>query len=96
MDSLRIADLFAELMADLGLDRFGVPRGRPRQRDWEQLAPSPERMLGLHITDVPYWHLFEVDPSTSSEMPRGGHFAAWEEPELLAEDLVTSFDPLGV
>lgn len=26
-----------------------------------------------------------------TEMPRGGHFAAWEEPELLAEDLRASF-----
>jgi pimeloyl-ACP methyl ester carboxylesterase len=28
------------------------------------------------------------------EMPRGGHFAAWEEPELLAEDLHAFFHPL--
>jgi len=24
-------------------------------------------------------------------MPRGGHFAAWEEPELLAEDIRAFF-----
>ncbi len=29
-----------------------------------------------------------------TEMPRGGHFAAWEEPELLAEDLRRFFRPL--
>ena len=29
-----------------------------------------------------------------TEMPRGGHFAAWEEPELLAEDLREFFRPL--
>ena len=28
------------------------------------------------------------------EMPSGGHFAAWEEPDLLAEDLRTFFRPL--
>jgi pimeloyl-ACP methyl ester carboxylesterase len=29
-----------------------------------------------------------------SEMPRGGHFAAWEEPELLVEDIREFFRPL--
>ncbi len=29
-----------------------------------------------------------------TEMPRGGHFAAWEEPELLAEDIREFFRPL--
>jgi pimeloyl-ACP methyl ester carboxylesterase len=28
------------------------------------------------------------------EMPRGGHFAAWEEPELLAQDIREFFRPL--
>ena len=28
-----------------------------------------------------------------TEMPRGGHFAALEEPELLAEDILTWFRP---
>jgi hypothetical protein len=26
-----------------------------------------------------------------TEMPRGGHFAAWEEPGLLADDLIAFF-----
>jgi pimeloyl-ACP methyl ester carboxylesterase len=30
-----------------------------------------------------------------TEMPRGGHFAAMEEPELLAEDLRELFRPRG-
>lgn len=29
-----------------------------------------------------------------TEMPRGGHFAAWEEPDLLAEDVRAFFRPL--
>jgi len=29
-----------------------------------------------------------------TEMPRGGHFAAWEEPELLADDIRAFFRPL--
>ena len=31
-----------------------------------------------------------------TEMPRGGHFAAMEEPELLAEDIRTWFHPFRV
>jgi len=31
-----------------------------------------------------------------TEMPRGGHFAALEEPELLAADLRAFFRPLRV
>jgi pimeloyl-ACP methyl ester carboxylesterase len=29
-----------------------------------------------------------------TEMTRGGHFAAWEEPDLLAEDIREFFRPL--
>ena len=29
-----------------------------------------------------------------TEMPRGGHFAAFEEPELLAQDIRSFFRPL--
>lgn len=29
-----------------------------------------------------------------TEMPRGGHFAAWEQPELMADDLRAFFGPL--
>jgi pimeloyl-ACP methyl ester carboxylesterase len=30
-----------------------------------------------------------------TDMPRGGHFGEWEEPELLADDIRTFFAPLG-
>jgi len=29
-----------------------------------------------------------------TDQPRGGHFAAWEEPELLARDIRAFFRPL--
>jgi pimeloyl-ACP methyl ester carboxylesterase len=29
-----------------------------------------------------------------TEMPRGGHFAAWEQPDLLADDLRAFFGSL--
>src|ERR1700736_4140397 len=44
----------------------------------------PPRELGERFLRVARW----------SEMPRGGHFAALEEPELLAEELRTFFRPL--
>ncbi|HEX6553201.1 MAG TPA: alpha/beta hydrolase, partial [Ktedonobacteraceae bacterium] len=45
---------------------------------------SPPRELGERFLRVARW----------TEMPRGGHFAALEEPELLAEDIRTFFRPL--
>ena len=57
----RIGDLWAELMTDrLGYTRFGAHGG-----DWggtvtEQLARSHSgSVVGIHLTDVPFGHLFE-------------------------------------
>jgi pimeloyl-ACP methyl ester carboxylesterase len=47
-------------------------------------APSPPRRWVERGYDVRRW----------TEMPRGGHFAAWEEPELLAQDIREYFRPL--
>jgi len=47
-------------------------------------APSPPREWVARVFDVRRW----------TEMPRGGHFAAMEEPELLAEDIRAFFRPL--
>ena len=67
----RIADLFAGLMTDLGLDRFGVHGGDVGSGIAEQLAQRHAgRVVGLHLTDVPYWHLFGADPATLSEPER--------------------------
>ena len=35
-------------------------------------------------------------PARWTEMPRGGHFAAFEEPELLADDVVAFLDEVGL
>jgi len=61
--------------------RIAVPTGAaifPKD-----LVPAP-RAFGERFFDVRRW----------TEMPRGGHFAAWEEPELLADDLRAFFRPL--
>jgi len=47
-------------------------------------APFPPRRWVERGYDVRHW----------TEMPRGGHFAAWEQPELLAEDIREFFRPL--
>ena len=47
-------------------------------------APSPPRRWVERGYEVRRW----------TEMPRGGHFAAWEEPELLAQDIREFFRPL--
>jgi hypothetical protein len=45
---------------------------------------QPPREWGERFFNVQRW----------TEMPRGGHFAAMEEPQLLAEDLREFFRPL--
>jgi pimeloyl-ACP methyl ester carboxylesterase len=47
-------------------------------------APSPPREWVARVYDVRRW----------TEMPRGGHFAAMEEPELLVDDIRAFFRPL--
>ncbi|HVP62352.1 MAG TPA: epoxide hydrolase [Myxococcaceae bacterium] len=62
-------------------ERIRVPMGFAR---FPLEAPSPPRRWAERGYDVRRW----------TEMPRGGHFAAWEEPELLAQDIREFFHPL--
>ena len=62
-------------------ERIRVPMGFAR---FPAEAPSPPRRWVERGYDVRRW----------TEMPRGGHFAAWEEPELLARDIREFFRPL--
>ena len=64
----RMADLFAKLMAALGYSRYGAHGG-----DWggvvaEQLALGHgDALLGLHLTDVPFQHMFALEGVELSE-----------------------------
>ena len=59
--------------------RIEVPLGFAEFR--EMSAPPPrEAVAGMY--NLVHW----------TRMPRGGHFAAWEEPELFAEDVAGFFD----
>jgi pimeloyl-ACP methyl ester carboxylesterase len=46
--------------------------------------PMPPRSWAERAFNVVHW----------SSQPRGGHFAAWEQPELLAQDVREFFRPL--
>ncbi len=63
-------------------DTVGVPTGCsifPRE------LPRPSRRWAARrYTDIRHWN----------ELPRGGHFAAFEQPELFVEELRTFFRPL--
>jgi pimeloyl-ACP methyl ester carboxylesterase len=56
------ADLFARLMSEgLGYERFGAHGGDVGSGVMEKLAASrAASLVGIHLTDVPYWHLFTV------------------------------------
>lgn len=66
--SERFADVMAGLMTELGYERFLVSGGDVGSGVAEGLGVRHAgRLTGLHLTDVPYWHLFTVDPSELSE-----------------------------
>ena len=66
--------VYAEHDPPAGAGRVDVPTGVaifPRD-----IVPAP-RVFGERLFDVRRW----------TDMPRGGHFAAWEEPGLFADDV---------
>lgn len=67
----KMADTIAELMTANGYDRFIVSGGDVGSSVAEQLARRhPDRLVALHLTDVPYWHLFSVDQADLTEAER--------------------------
>jgi pimeloyl-ACP methyl ester carboxylesterase len=67
----RMADAIAELMTASGYDRFLVSGGDIGSSVALQLARRhPDRVLALHLTDVPYMHLFSVDQAELTEAER--------------------------
>ena len=49
------------------------------------LAEFPHEIF---LTPEPWTHSLFLDIVQYSEIPRGGHFAAFEEPELFADDVI--------
>ncbi|WP_416974033.1 epoxide hydrolase family protein [Streptomyces sp. 4F14] len=66
----RVAELFAGLMERLGLERYGVHGGDCGAQIGEAVARRHgDRVTGLHLTDLPFWHTF-LDPSTLDDAER--------------------------
>ena len=80
----KVADLWATLVTDrLGYERFGAHGGDWGSTVTEHLARShADSVIGIHLTDVPFAHLFQKPANLSSaEM----HFVAasekWQQKE---------------
>jgi epoxide hydrolase len=71
--AIRMADAIAELMTANGYDRFFVSGGDVGSTVGEQLA----RRHAERFFTIVQW----------TELPAGGHFTAWEEPEAFAREL---------
>jgi pimeloyl-ACP methyl ester carboxylesterase len=58
-------------------------------------TPTAMAMLPKDLVHGPReWHEREYNVQRWTELPRGGHFGEWEEPQLLAEDIRAFFRPL--
>jgi pimeloyl-ACP methyl ester carboxylesterase len=70
-NSMRMADAVAELMTVNGYERFIVSGGDVGSSVAEQLARRhADRIIALHVTDVPYTHLFSVNRAELTEPER--------------------------
>ena len=68
MNPKKVADLFAELMVQLGYDQYFAHGGDWGSSITEQLALNyPDNILGIHLTDLPFHHLFTVPETDLSE-----------------------------
>ena len=108
-DIFRVSDLWARLMTDkLGYAQFGAHGGDWGSTVTEQLACShPDAVVAIHLTDVPFGHLFEKtdDPSPAEKqffdlndkwLPNEGAYATIQssKPQSLAHGLNDS--PAGL
>ncbi len=51
----------------------------------KEILPAPRKWVERHCTNLVHW----------GEMPKGGHFAAWEQPDLFVGELRTAFALMG-
>jgi microsomal epoxide hydrolase len=72
LGSSQTADLFTKLMRDvLGYERFAAHGGDVGSGVTESVAARhPGALVGIHPTDVPYWHVFAASPEDLSEAER--------------------------
>ncbi|MEP6648763.1 MAG: epoxide hydrolase [Lapillicoccus sp.] len=71
MAAADMGELIAANLADLGIERYVVSGGDIGSSVAEHLAAAhPDEVAALHLTDVPYTHLFSVDPEDLTEPER--------------------------
>ena len=71
MSTFDMADLVADALAELGIERYVVSGGDIGSSVAEHLAAShADAVSALHLTDVPYSHLFAVDAGELSQPER--------------------------
>lgn len=65
------ANLFQKLMTQLGYPRFAAHGGDVGSGITEALAMNhADSLTGIHLLDVPYWHLFAISPDDLSEVEK--------------------------
>jgi pimeloyl-ACP methyl ester carboxylesterase len=69
MNTKRIAELVVKLMTDeLGYEKFAAHGGDWGSSITEQIAFNyPASLIGIHLTDIPWHHLFTIPPDDLSE-----------------------------
>jgi pimeloyl-ACP methyl ester carboxylesterase len=69
MNTKRIAELFANLMTkELGYEKFVAHGGDWGSSITEQIALNySESLMGIHLTDIPFSHLFTIPPIDLTE-----------------------------
>ena len=68
MSAAQQARVVAAGLAELGVERYVVSGGDVGSSVAEHLAAQqPEHVAALHLTDIPYTHLFSVDPAALTE-----------------------------
>ena len=85
-DPDHIARAWAELMKRLGYTRYvaqGGDWGSPITNAMARQAPAG--LLGIHIN---------LPATIPAEVDKGGHFAAWEQPQLFSEEIRAAFRSL--
>jgi len=71
MSTPDMAALVADALAELGIERYVVSGGDIGSSVAEHLAAAhPDAVSALHLTDIPYSHLFAVDPSDLNDAER--------------------------
>lgn len=73
------ARLYWESFARIQPGRIELPAGISNFP--KEITPAPQSWLEKRMKNIVHWN----------DLPRGGHFAAWEQPELFVDELRTCF-----